>query len=103
MAPFAPLFGPAIFSPSQAPASLPSIFELLFSDFWIRRAGLGECSQTKLGKSHQFLVGENSQPAPRKAISGDFLRLARPLNSIGYRSRRTIRRTKKGRIQMSAQ
>src|SRR4051794_11089738 len=38
-----------------------------------------------------------------RGISGGFRRLARPLNSIGYRSRWTFRRIKKGRIQMSAQ
>src|SRR6185295_5422652 len=80
MAPFAPLFGPANFSPNHAPASLPSILKTPVRRLPVRRAGAGECSQEPLhhsttpngpppreisgrmvGKSHQILVGEISR------------------------------------------
>src|SRR6476659_4357140 len=106
MAPFAPLFGPATFSPNHAPASLPSILKTPVRRLPVRRAGAGECSQEPLhhsaapngpppreisgrmvGKSHQILVGEISRFEAFSNVFAGFPGLARSMNSSCHRSR----------------
>src|SRR6185436_2119512 len=104
MAPFAPRFGPATFSPIHAPASLPSIRLLLLPrPFGIRRSGGGECSQPDLGDSCQLLVGKIPQSIFLYAVFGSFAGLARVLIRNGHGSPDKPNGPKKGDEKMSSQ